>query len=167
MEALSCYKAASKRVWEGYIADSKASRVEKYTTNVSEFLSKAALANSCLSISSTFLVVGKTLVIMQVLQISFLATNLMSALLNFRKTILRTTSILVSTSKKVFSKNRNFSRLSQSKNPAVVITQVFRGIPSIFSILIFVGLDIRPSLAAKIGIIVLTLLLESIKVQAC
>ena len=59
VNALSYYWTASREAGERCTASSKVFRVVTCTTNVLEILSKAALANSCLSISSTRLVMGK------------------------------------------------------------------------------------------------------------
>lgn len=73
---------------------------------VSKFLSSAAFANSLLLISFTLLVVGKAFAVVQDLWISFSSSiNLTFALLRARKGIPRTTSMLMSASKKVFLKN--------------------------------------------------------------
>ncbi len=84
-----------------------------YVTKVLKFSSKAALANSLLLMSLTPIAVGKASVAMYDLQVSFSnSANSMSALLRDKKGILRTTSILVSASKKVSLKNRILLRLS-------------------------------------------------------
>ncbi len=77
MGALSCYRAASRGAWEGSIdiAGSGASRAVRCTTKVLEFSPRAALANSCLSIHSTRLAVGKAPVTVYDLQVSSPAPN--------------------------------------------------------------------------------------------
>ncbi len=71
--------------------------------------------------------------------------------------------MLVSASKKVSSKNQTLPWLSWSENLAKAIPWVSRGEPSIFWAPTFVGLGLSPSLAAKVGVIALTSLPESIK----
>lgn len=107
--ALFYYNNASKDVREGCIASSRAFRAAIYTTNFSEFLSKATLANSCLSINLTCLVVGKVSVVLYVLQVKFFVSNYISILLRDKKSISRITFLLVLTSKTVFSKNQILS----------------------------------------------------------
>ncbi len=87
------------------------------TTKVSELSStRAALANFLLSMSLTQLVVDRASAVVYDLQVSFPSSaNLMSTLLRDRKGIPRTTSMLVSASKKVSSKNRALPRLSWSE----------------------------------------------------
>ena len=104
--ALSCYSVASRRMRKGFIASFTASRVAIYMINVSKFLSKAALANLCLSINSTHLVMDKASVILYVFQARFPVSNCTFALLRDMKDIPRTTFILVLASKKGLSKNR-------------------------------------------------------------
>ncbi len=71
--------------------------------------------------------------------------------------------MLVSTSKKVSSKNLTLPKLSWSENLAKAISKVSRGKLSIFWSLTLVGLYFSFSLAAKAGVITLAVLLELIK----
>lgn len=85
--------------------DTSTSRATTYTTNISESFSRTTSMNLYLSISSTHLVFSMTFARVYFLSVSFLTSNLMFTLLNTRKNIARTTSILVSASKKVLSRN--------------------------------------------------------------
>ena len=105
VKALFCYSAASRNARKRYLASFRASKAAIYMTNVSKFSSKAALANLCLLINSTRLVVDKASTVLYVLQVKFLVSNYTSVLLRNRKSFPRTTSILVSASKKISSKN--------------------------------------------------------------
>lgn len=84
----------------------------------------------------------------------------MFILLNKKNGISKIISILVLANKKVFLKNQIFSNLSYIEITAKVILMVFIGKPSIFYMLILVGLVLSRSFAVKIRVIILTLLLE-------
>ena len=56
----------------------------------------------------------------------------MSAFLSARKDIFKTTSILVSANKNVFSKNRILPILSWIENPAMTMSYLFKAELSIF-----------------------------------
>lgn len=131
-------------------------------TNISEFLSKVILPNSCLSVNSTHLVIGKSSAVLYILQVKFPIPTCISILLRDRKGIPKATFILVSASKKVSSKNRILLYLSQTKNPTIVIQYIFSTKLSIFCMPTFVDEIEKPNLAANAGVIAFILLLESI-----
>ena len=137
--ALSCYSTVSRGAREECIASSKASRVAICTTNISKVLFKAALANLCLLINSTCFIVGKASAVLYVLQVRFPVLNYIFVLLRDRKSIPRTTSILVSASKKVSSKNRILPNSSWIENPVIVMPYIFNVKPSIFYSPTFAG----------------------------
>lgn len=82
------------------------SRANIYITKVSEFLTRTISANLCLSISLTLLVIGMALEVVIILQVSSPAPNYKFALIRDRKSIPKTASLLILTSKQVSSKNR-------------------------------------------------------------
>lgn len=76
-----------------------------YITNISVFLSMAIIVNSFLLISSTFWVVGKAYTIEYLIYSSFIFVNRLFILEKVRKSIFKTTSMLVLSNKKVFLKS--------------------------------------------------------------
>lgn len=70
------------------------------------FLSCVISTNSCLLISSTLVALGKASAAIYDLQVSFFAPNSQSPLLNDRKSMLNTISMLVSANQKIVSKNQ-------------------------------------------------------------
>lgn len=92
-----------------------------YITNVSAFSSKAAATNSLLLMSPTLWVVGNAFAIKYFLHSSFFYINRLFILEKVNKSISKTTSILVSANKNVFLKNRIFSSLFWTENPAMTI----------------------------------------------
>lgn len=92
-----------------------------YTINISIFLSKATSANSLLLMRSILWVVNKASAVEYLFFSSSSFINHMSTLEKIRKSIPKTTFILVSANKKVSSKNQIFPSLSLTKNPAIII----------------------------------------------
>lgn len=138
MRALSYYREVIWAAQEGWIDSLAMSRVDICITKVSEFSNIAVLANFFWLMSSTWLVVNKTSIVMYNLQVSFLAPNWKSVLLKIKKDIFKITSILMSASQKVPTKNQTLLRLSWSKNLVKVISWVFRSKLSFFSALILI-----------------------------
>lgn len=99
VKALSYTRTASRNARERYIAISKAFKTATYITNISDFLSQAALANLYLLINSTHLVRGKASAVLHILQLRFPVSNYISILLRDKKNIFRTIFILVLASK--------------------------------------------------------------------
>lgn len=81
------------------------------TTKVLKSSSNTVWANFFFSMSSTHLVVGKTLAVVENFWVSFFFANWISALLKVMKNIPRTMSILILANKKVSWKNWAFSSL--------------------------------------------------------
>lgn len=103
-----------------------------YTMKASKFLSSAALANFFLSMSSTHLVIDRTLTGVYNRQISSFSANYTSTLLRFRKSMPKIPSILMLASKKIFWKNRALSSLSLTWKFAKTIPNIWRIASSIF-----------------------------------
>lgn len=93
------------------------SRGPTFTTNISKVLSKAAFINLYMSISSPYLTLSIHFAMIYFLLLSFLLSNLTSTLVGARKSIHKTTLILISVSKKIFLKNRYFLDYLEEKTP--------------------------------------------------
>lgn len=87
------------------VADSS-SRMAMQTTNVLMSLSNVSLKNLYFLMSSNFWPMGKLLMPMYNLQISFLALNSQFVLLEDKKSILSIISITMLANQKIFSKNQ-------------------------------------------------------------
>lgn len=87
----------------------------------------------------------------------------MSALLKAKKNIFKIISILVLISRKIFSKNQTFSKLSKRKNPVKTIPYVFKDNPSIFEAPILVVLVVRPRGITNTNVMTLISLLKLIR----
>lgn len=105
-----------------------------YVTNVSKTLSTTVLVNLYLLIRSICRAIGIFSEEVYVFQINFVALNFEFTALKDRKYILRTTSMLVSASKKLFSRNQALLNLTKTKDSGVIILWVVRAKLSIYQV---------------------------------
>lgn len=121
--------AMSKAIWTLYDRCSMfyTSSIATYTTKASFLGSNAILTTSLWFTSLIFFFISKALIIVYIFHSNYLSANLIFVLYRKKKSIPKTTSILVLTFKKVFSKNRFLSCLSykeKSATPMLRITKV-------------------------------------------
>ena len=122
---------AAKKEWIAIFTDFYvlvASKAAICTTNVFKFSFNGALANCPLSMISTYLVLGKISTNLHNLEVRlFASTNWISALWRGTKCILKTTSILISASKKFPQRIEYISAYPGPKTLLLPFCRLLRG----------------------------------------
>lgn len=133
--------AFTKAIWalhERWISRLKSELAKKmrWTTKVSSSGLRVVAANFFFPTISTCLMIKTALTIVYKLHLSSQSMKLILILLKVRKDILQAIFMLISTYKKVFSKNWNFSSMSLINKEAITMPNVSSLLLSIFYTLI-------------------------------